>query len=244
LIPALQRWLRRDPLNEPFEPYARALTDHWARKRPVFFYLRGSYGLFHLMSSSEGFSPLDRLRSLEQIALASCRGRVLNAGAGAGRHSLLLREAGLDVVSIDIEPALVELMKRRGLDQVYQADMFHFDQGGFDTILFLQQTIGLVGTLERLRELLVRLRQRVAHGGQILLDSSSPRASRSLLGYAGEVESQLQYRSFLGRPFPWLWIDFSVLRICARAAGYDAELLARGQIPRDYLARLTPRQEG
>src|SRR5438093_13084507 len=104
LIPLLRRWLRRGPLNEPFEPYARALNDHWIRKRPVFFYLRGSDGLFHLACSAEGFGPLERRRSLEEVALATCRGRVLNVGAGAGRQSLLLREAGLEVAPIELAP--------------------------------------------------------------------------------------------------------------------------------------------
>jgi SAM-dependent methyltransferase len=206
----------------------------------VRFYVRGTYGPFHRKSSSEGFEPLKRLRSLEDLALASCKGRVLNAGAGAGRHSLLLREAGFDVVSVDIAQALVDLMKRRGLDQVYQADIFTIDQGAFDTIIFLQHTIGLTGTLERLRELLALLKDRLGPRGQILLDSTSPRVISSPLRYAGEGEFQLKYRSLVGKPFPWLWIDFSVLSICARAAGYDAELLARGSVAGDYLARLTP----
>jgi len=146
-------------------------------------------------------------------------------------------------VSIDVERALVELMKRRGLEQVYQADIFAIDQGVFDTIVFLQHTIGLTGTLERLRELLARLKHRLGPGGQILLDSTSPRMIPAPLRYAGEGELQLKYRSYVGKPFPWLWIDFSVLSICARAAGYDTNLLARGGVALDYLARLTPRQD-
>jgi len=164
----------------------------------------------------------------------------MDAGAGAGRHSLLLREAGFDVVSIDVSPTLVELMKRRGLKQVYQADIFAADQGVFDTILFLQNTIGLVGTLDRLRELLAVLRHRLAPSGQIVLDSMSPRVIAAPLRYAGEGRMQLRYRRLVGRPFPWLWVDFSVLSVCARAAGYDAELMARGRREGEYLARLTP----
>ena len=232
----------RGSLAEPFEPYARALSDHWTRKRPVRFYLRGTFGPFARQSSIQGFEPMKGRRALEEAALALCRGRVLDAGAGTGRHSLLLREAGLDVVSIDISPILVELMKQRGLDQVYQSDVFTVDLGVFDTILFLQNTIGLTGTLERLRELLAVLRPRVDPRGQIVLDSVSPRYIAAPLKYPGEGEMQILYRSLLGRPFPWLWVDFSALSVCARAAGYDAELMARGSIENEYLARLTPRQ--
>jgi len=243
LVAVLRRWVWRGPLAEPFEPYARALSDHWARKRPVRFYLRGTFGPFARQSSTQGFEPMKHRRDLEKAALALCRGRVLDAGAGTGRHSLLLREAGLDVVSIDMSPILVELMKQRGLDQVYQADIFTADHGVFDTILFLQNTIGLTGTLDRLRELLAVLRPRLDPRGQIVLDSVSPRYIAAPLKYPGEGQMQILYRSLLGRPFPWLWVDFSALSVCARAAGYDAELMARGPIENEYLARLTPRQE-
>lgn len=180
-------------------------------------------------------------RALEKAALALCRGRVLDAGAGAGRHSLLLRKSGFEVVSVDVSPTLVALMKRRGLEQVYQADIFALDHGVFDTILFLQNNIGLTGTLARLRELLAVLRPRLDPRGQIVLDSVSPPVIAAPLRYAGEGQAQLRYRSLLGRPFPWLWLDFSVLSVCARAAGYDAEMMARGSLEGDYLTRLTPR---
>jgi SAM-dependent methyltransferase len=204
----------------------------------VRFYLRGTYGPFQRHSSAEGFEPIARLQTLEQTALAACKGRVLDVGAGAGRHSVLLRDAGFDVISIDIESTLVDLMKRRGLEKAYQCDIFALDHGTFDTVVFLQRTIGLSGTLERLYELLDRLKHRLDPRGQILLDSTSPRFIASPTRYAGEETCQLKYRSMLGKPFPWLRIDFSVLSICARAAGYEPDLLARGPAAGDYLAKL------
>ena len=66
---------------------------------------------------------------------------------------------------------------------------------------------------------------------------------KASLQLSSRGQMQIVYRSLLGRPFPWLWVDFSALSVCARAAGYDAELMARGSIKNEYLARLTPRQE-
>jgi hypothetical protein len=139
-------------------------------------------------------------------------------------------------VALDVEPTLVELMRCRGLNDVHQGDVFDFDGGAFDTILFMQATIGLVGTLK------MRLKPR----GQILLDSQSPhwwmrrRWARRSGAYVGETDMQLQYGWLLGRPFQWLYIDRGTLQMCAEAAGYDVELLAEGRM-RDFLARLTPR---
>ena len=246
MIAALQRHLRRGPLTEPFEPYARALRDHWVRKRPILFHCRfGPW--FSLMSTIEGFEPIYHRRSLEATALASCRGRVLDVGAAAGRNSLLLRDRGHEVVALDAEPTLVELMRCRGLHEVHLGDVFDFDRGAFDTILFMQMTIGIVGTLDRLRDLLARLKTRLTPRGQILLDSQSPHWwsrrwwTRRSDAYVGEIDVQLQYRWLLGRPFRWLSLDRGTLRVCAEAAGYDVELLAEGRM-RDFLVRLTPRQ--
>ena len=199
------------------------------------------------MSTIEGFEPIHDRRSLEATALASCRGRVLDVGAGAGRNSLLLRNNGHEVVALDVEPSLVELMRERGLDDVHEGDIFDFDRGTFDTILFMQMTIGIAGTLDRLRDLLARLTPRLRPGGQILLDAQSPHwwSRRWWTGPSnasiGAIELQLQYRWRLGRPFPWLHIDRGTLNACADAAGYDTDVLAEGRM-RDFLVRLTPRR--
>jgi len=149
-------------------------------------------------------------------------------------------------VALDVEPTLVELMRCRGLNDVHQGDVFDFDGGAFDTILFMQATIGVVGTLDRLCDLFLRLKMRLKPRGQILLDSQSPHWwmrrwwARRSGAYVGEIDMQLQYGWLLGRPFQWLYVDRGTLQMCAEAAGYDVELLAEGRM-RDFLARLTPR---
>jgi len=96
----------------------------------------------------------------------------------------------------------------------------------------MQMTIGIVGTLDRLRDLLARLKTRLTPGGQILLDSQSPAWwirrwwTRRSGAYDGEIEMQLQYGWLLGRPFRWLCVDAGTLQTCAEAAGYDVELVA------------------
>ena len=54
--------------------------------------------------------PLPRL---EQEALAACRGRVLDAGAGGGRHSLELQRAGVEVHAVDCNREPVAVMRER-----------------------------------------------------------------------------------------------------------------------------------
>ena len=70
------------------------------------------------------FREEEDMPPLEQKALDLCRGRVLDVGAGAGCHSLALQRRGLDVTAVDISTLSVDVMRRRGVRQAWEADVF------------------------------------------------------------------------------------------------------------------------
>jgi 2-polyprenyl-3-methyl-5-hydroxy-6-metoxy-1,4-benzoquinol methylase len=117
----------------------------------------------HLQSTD--FSKLDCL------ALESCRGRILDVGAGAGRHSLELQRRGFDVYSLERDECLIEVMKDRGVRQTVQADIFDYYQVRFDTIIMLDHGVGIAGSIAGLRKLLIRLSDLLRPGGQVIADS-------------------------------------------------------------------------
>lgn len=90
-------------------------------------------------------------------------------------------------------------------------------QGRYDTLLLLMNGTGVAGKLERLPALLNRLKELLADGGQILVDSSDLRyvyenEDGSLdidldAPYYGEVDYQMQYKNIVGEPFDWLYTD-------------------------------------
>src|SRR6266849_2027535 len=47
----------------------------------------------------------------EKSAIRLARGRVLDIGCGAGRHSLFLQEKGLDVTGVDLSPLAIQVYK-------------------------------------------------------------------------------------------------------------------------------------
>jgi 2-polyprenyl-3-methyl-5-hydroxy-6-metoxy-1,4-benzoquinol methylase len=47
--------------------------------------------------------------------MKSVKGRVLDIGVGAGRHSLYLQEKGFNVLGIDVSPLILEVCRKRGL---------------------------------------------------------------------------------------------------------------------------------
>lgn len=192
------------------------------------------------------FRSYSQMPSIERVALDMAQGRVLDVGAGAGCHSLVLQERGLDVIAIDISPASVETMRARGVEKAMERDFFSLSSQ-FDTILMLMNGIGIVGTLERIPLFFRQLDRILAPGGQVLCDSSDisyvfededgvvcyPESG----GYYGEIVYRMQYKNTCGEPFPWLFIDAKTLGQCAEAFGYRADVVAQGE-HYDYLARL------
>jgi len=94
--------------------------------------------------------------SHQQEAIRYVRGRVLDIGCGAGRHSLYLQERGHDVLGIDLSPKAIEVCRQRGLKraQVLPITQVNSKLGRFETILMLGNNFGLFGNRRRARWLL------------------------------------------------------------------------------------------
>jgi SAM-dependent methyltransferase len=180
------------------------------------------------------------LPELHSRALALCRGRVLDLGAGAGRHALELQSAGHDVVAVDVLPEAVGIMRDRGVADARCGDLTAAEEDRFDTIIMLMHGIGVVGDIHGLGLLLERLPTILRPGGRLICDSAdlaavlereSPELFDELTAprsYVGEVAFGLRYGDLVGSNYPWLFIDPDRLAIIAGAAGFDVEVAARG----------------
>ena len=193
------------------------------------------------------FRGYDEMPSLERKALDIANGRVLDVGAGAGCHSLVLQERGLNVTAIDISPLSVQTMKARGLKNAMEQDFFTMT-GQYDTVLMLMNGIGIVGRLARLPEFFARLDRILAPSGQVLCDSSDLRFlfedDNGILivpedtNYYGECSFTMKYKGVKGDPFEWLYVDADTLKKAAAKCGYNVETIAVGD-HYEYLARIT-----
>jgi SAM-dependent methyltransferase len=192
------------------------------------------------------FRTEEELPEWESLALSLCKGKVLDVGAGAGCHSLILQQKGFDVKAIDIAPVAVECMKQQGINVELKN---YFDEDGkYDTILFLMNGIGLALTIDGLKGVFDHAKTLLNPGGQILLESSDiiymfEEEDGSYLiditgAYYGEMEYTLSYKEFQGEPFPWLYVDFQNMSDKAEESGFEAEMLYQGE-DFNYLARLS-----
>ncbi len=225
--------------TRPHEPLARALLDHFELGHAVEFWAHRGRSFSYSIGSQEFFALSGPQQAIDQRALREARGRVLDVGAGAGRHALELQDGGCDVLAIDVSATCVDIMRRRGVRQAEVQDIHSALQGPFDTILFLMQSIGIAGSFAGLEVLLGRLAEILAPGGQILLDSSElslVEEDEPVLD--GGIEVHFEYRNLRGRRFPWLYIDESDMLELCRARGWHCEILERVEDTGEYLARL------
>lgn len=191
------------------------------------------------------FRKEEELPEWETLALSLCKGRILDVGAGAGCHSLILQKKGFEVKAIDIAPMAVECMKEQGIHA--ELKNYYEEEGKYDTILFLMNGIGLALTIEGLKAVFDHAKTLLNPGGQILLESSDiiymfEEEDGSYMidingPYYGEMEYTLSYKSFQGKPFPWLYVDFQLMSDKAKASGFASEMLYQGE-DFNYLARL------
>lgn len=219
-----------------------AIADYYHKKSPAKLWINNQYGPREEMPVATYFRNEDDMPDLEWMALEQCRGAVLDIGAGAGSHALVLQQWGIDVTALDISPLCVKVMKQRGVTKALVGDINNFTQPQFDTLLLLMNGIGLAGTLTGLKDLLLHFKTLLNDGGQILFDSSDIaylyEGNLPENGYYGEIEYQYSYKTQQTNWFNWLYVDEQTLQRIATETGYKMEVLIDDEYGQ-YLTRLT-----
>ena len=218
-------------------PQGLALKAYFEGDKEARLTVRRDDGVEYALPVSHFFRAPAEFTPLETAALARCRGRVLDIGAGSGLHSLALQERGQAVTALEISPEAVEVMARRGVRDARCADIFQFQGGPFDTLLMLGHGIGITENLAGLECFLERARRLLAPGGRLLLDSTDVRrtddprhlayheANRKAGRYVGEIRIQLEFAGRSGPHCGWLHVDPETLADRAAHAGWPCEVI-------------------
>ena len=90
--------------------------------------LRNAYDKYAQERDAQGMEEWKFKEREQFLTLLQQNGKkkLLEIGAGPGRDSKYFQDQGLDVVSIDLSPAMVELCRQKGLT-AYVMDMTHID---------------------------------------------------------------------------------------------------------------------
>ncbi|MDH6253241.1 SAM-dependent methyltransferase [Chryseobacterium sp. H1D6B] len=194
------------------------------------------------------FRDFEEMNDIEQKALESAEGKVLDIGAGAGSHSLYLQnESNLDVLALDISPKSVEVCRLRGINKAVCENMLDLSGETFDTILLLMNGTGIFESLTKIDIYLKKLHSLLNENGQILIDSTDilymfdrDEDGGVLIpadGYYGELDYIVHYKGESENPIKWLYLDFETLKKASENNGFAIEKVMKDEDA--YLARLT-----
>lgn len=229
------------------DPFGAAIQDYFENGSAPNISIETNYTEKEEFEVAHFFREKHKMPALEQKALQLCRGSILDIGAAAGCHSLLLQQENKAVTALEISEKAVQVMKKRGVKNAVQANIFEYNQQKFDTLLLLMNGTGIGGTISGLQQLLGHLKTLLTNKGQILIDSSDIKylfeeedgsvwIDLNNMAYYGEMQYEVRYKKNFAA-FNWLFTDFDTLKLLAANAGFQCENVHTGK-HFDFLARL------
>lgn len=163
------------------------------------------------------FSSYDEWPPNEKKAMEYIKGRVLDIGCGAGRHSLYLQEKGFDVLGIDISPLAIKVCQLRGLKkaEVMSFDEVYFKPDSFDAVIMMGNNFGLFGSFKKAKRLLRRLHKMTSSNALVIAETQAPYKTENpahleyqkLNRKRGRMDGQVRLRVRFGK-FATPWFDY------------------------------------
>jgi hypothetical protein len=230
------------------DPFGEAIRDYFEKGKAPALAVNSNYTEGEKIAVSHFFRTENEMPVIELTALKNCRGKILDIGAAAGCHSIILQKKGFYVTALEKSEIAAEVMRKRGIQKVLCSDIHSYSENKFDTILLLMNGAGIGETRAGLEELLVHLKSLLNEKGQILMDSSDIKylfeekdgsvwIDLANDAYYGEMEYEVKYKKSVTK-FKWLFIDFETLENICKKARLKCEKLGSGE-NFDYLARIT-----
>ncbi|HET6445721.1 MAG TPA: methyltransferase domain-containing protein [candidate division Zixibacteria bacterium] len=200
------------------DAFGHALLDYYHGKEAQIVIERDDGNLDVSAEPEIYFQEYGEWKEYEQKAMKPARGRVLDLGSGAGRHSLYLQSLGHDVLALDNSPLAIEVVRSRGVQNsvVLPATQVSSKLGVFDTIIMMGNNFGLVGNRRRARWLFRRFHSITSGEAKIIATSLDPHTTDDPLHLAyhqrnrqkgrlvGEVRIRVRYRNYIGSWFDYL----------------------------------------
>ncbi|MET3112715.1 precorrin-6B methylase 2 [Pedobacter sp. CG_S7] len=220
-----------------------ALQDHFLNGTTETLWVHNSYGEEEVMPVDLFFREEKDMPGLELKALELCKGHVLDIGAGAGSHALILQGRKYKVTALDISTTAVAIMKQRGVDDAIEKNIFDLKAASYDTLLFMMNGIGITGTINGFKSFLNKAKTYIKPGGQLIFDSSDisylyQEIQFPVNAYFGEVAFCYEYKQHRGNWFKWVYVDQATLLSIAKTSGWHCEIIMADEHDQ-YLAKLT-----
>lgn len=208
-------------------------------------------GLLETMDTGVLFTEESEWSVVEAAVGDRAGQRVLDVGAGAGRHALPLEESGREVVALDVSPGAVEVCRRRGVGETFTGTVLELAGTGpepFDTFLLCGNNYGLLESVERGVSFLRTLAEMAVPGAEIMGTCIDPSATEDPLHLAyhernvnrgrhpGQIRLRARWSDVATSWFDYLFVPVEELTELAERAGWELVEYQPGSRP--YLAVL------
>jgi len=167
------------------------------------------------------FTTAREFMPVEKRALKFARGKILDAGCGAGRVSLVLQKRGMDVIAVDLSPRITALARARGIRDARVANLcakLPFADSQFDTVILFGNNLGICGTVPGFQKMLRELHRITSPRGRIIATTRMPSTTNPL--HKRYLRRNLERGRALGQ------IRIRLARAGKRGAWFDLLLLA------------------
>ena len=189
----------------------------------------------------------------EKKAIKLVKGKVLDIGAGAGRHSLYLQRKGFDVTSIDNSPGAVKVCKLRGLKKAKLLPIEKigkFKSNSFDTIIMLGNNFGLFGSPQKAKTLLKTMYKITSPKTQIIVENRNPyktddpnhleyhKLNRRKGRMPGQLRLRVRFEKLISEWFDYLFVSPAEMKMIVKGTGWKISKFITSRHP-DYIAVIT-----
>jgi SAM-dependent methyltransferase len=204
------------------DAYGQEVWAHFNGKKS-FEIVERNDGYFDVSTGAPSyFSEYDYWSEHEKDAMKFVKGRVLDIGCGAGRHSIYLQSKGFDVTGIDNSPLAIKVCRLRGLKKAKVMSITEIDgfkPNSFDTVIMLGNNFGLFGSFRKAKLLLNKLYNVTSSHAIIIAESNDPyktdnpfhleyqKSNRRRGRMAGQLRIRIRYRKYLGNWFDYLIVS-------------------------------------
>jgi SAM-dependent methyltransferase len=213
----------------------------------MFDYLKGKGG-FEVVERNDGFvtptnapavyfSKYRHWPAHEKKAMRYARGKVLDIGCGAGRHSLYLQEKGLDVLGIDTSPLAIKVCRLRGLKKTKLMSITHVgpNLGKFDTLIMFGNNFGLFESYNKARRLLKRFHKITSDKARIIAESMDPyktdepdhleyhKFNRKRGRMTGQIRLRVRYKKYATPWFDYLLVSEDEMKHILKGTGWQVK---------------------
>ena len=237
-------------LREEEDAHGRLMYD-FLKGQEAYEVVERNDGYVEAVPASGYFSNYQKWSPRHKTAMKSVKGRVLDIGCGAGRHSLYLQRKGFDVLGIDISPFAIKTSKLRGLRNAKVMSLAQVGPqlGVFDTLLMMGLNFGLFGTPWKARQFLRKFHGITSNSAMIIAETRDPNKTKdpAHLAYharnrergkvAGELRIRVRYKTLLTPWFKFLIVSKQELKEILDGTGWRLRRVLNGSSPSGiYLA--------